>query len=231
MEINNIKSTTKNISKKPGADKNKLSPKQLGYSPPPSPDDSYSPGEDKKNFVERAIDGISRFVKKNIVGPTEKFAHKLRNDFGTQAVTAGTMVGGATGAYLGYEAARMEISNARSASLQWQEPVMVDKNLGNIPRSHYQWTFGIPFWSDSNRFEYDANGNLIDASYGVKPVYRSGPVINSDGSLEMKTVERTLNSQRFGIFGGVMGGLAIGAIGGSLAGLAVSLINKIVRDK
>jgi hypothetical protein len=85
-----------------------------------------------------------------------------------------------------------KVPKDKEVTLEWEEPVMEKKNLGNIPRGYYtQDWFGFGWASDSNRYTYDDDGNLIKASHGVKAVHRNTPVYNSDGSVKMKDVEKT----------------------------------------
>ncbi len=193
--------------------------------------DTFSKKEEEKGFIDKVTDKIANFIRKNIIGPAGDFTELLRKDFTTQAVTTGTLIGGTTGAIIGYEAAKYELNNAKTVTLQWQEPVMHDKYLGNIPKSHYQYTWGLPFWSDTNSFEYDEHGNLIRATHGIKPVYGEAPVYTENGSIKMHTVEKTITSQRFGMFGGIMGGLTLGAIGGALAGITISILHKMIGEE
>ncbi|MCE1246509.1 MAG: hypothetical protein LWY06_07695 [Firmicutes bacterium] len=188
-----------------------------------SASDSYKPSENQeKGFVEKVVDGITGFVEDCIIGPAGDFKKKVTSDFGTAAMTAGGLVGGAAGAYLGYDAAIKEAANMKSETLTWQEPVMQSKNLGGIPSDYFSWsTF------DFHSEKFDANGRLM----GDSQVYRDVPVFNQDGTVRMHDVTETIDSKRFGVFGGVSMGVIIGTTAGVLGGLAVSLIKKIVDGK
>lgn len=193
--------------------------KEIGVNP--SPDDIFKPHEEKST-IERMVDSVTGFVREYIVGPGGKYAEKLKSDFQTQAVTAGVAVGGATGAFIGYESARLEIQHTQSSTQTWQEPVMRSKYLGNIPSDYHSW------WRfDSRTYNYDGQGKLI----GGDPVHRPAPIVNTDGTVVMHDVTKTIDSQRFGMFGGIVGGAFLGAIGGAMAGIAAGIIHKVIRGK
>lgn len=185
--------------------------------------DSFKPSENQeKGFIEKAVDGIAGFVENCIIGPAGDFKNKLTSDFGTAAMTAGGLVGGAAGAYIGYDSALKEAANMKSDTLTWHEPVMQSKHLGNIPSDYFSWSS-----FDFHTEKFDANGKLM----GGSAVYRDVPVFNQDGSVRMHDVTKTIDSKRFGMFGGVSMGVIIGTTAGLLGGLAVSLVKKIVDGK
>mgnify|MGYP000883472534 CR=1 FL=1 len=188
-----------------------------------SSSDSFKPSENQeKGIIEKAVDGIAGFVENCIIGPAGDFKNKLTSDFGTAAMTAGGLVGGAAGAYIGYDAAIKEAANMKSDTLTWKEPVMQSKHLGNIPSDYFSWSS-----FDFHTEKFDADGKLM----GGSTVYRDVPVFNQDGSVIVHDDTKTIDSKRFGMFGGVSMGVIIGTTAGLLGGLAVSLIKKIVDGK
>jgi hypothetical protein len=185
--------------------------------------DSFKPSDNQeKGFIEKVVDGIAGFVENNIIGPAGDFKHKLTTDFGTAAMTTGGLIGGAAGAYIGYDAALKEAANMKTDTLTWQEPVMQTKHLGNIPGDYFSWSS-----FDFHTEKFDANGRLM----GDSQVNRQVPVFNPDGTVKMHDVTETIDSKRFGMFGGVSMGLIIGTTAGVLGGLAVSLTKKIIDGK
>ena len=222
MEIRNVGTTHSNI--KPAESKilaKSDKPVKTGYSP--MPEDSFKPENgEKKGFVEKTVDGIANFIRNNIIGPAGKFKDHLKQDFGTQCMVAGGMVGGAAGAYIGYDAAGYEEVNAQSHNLTWQEPTMQRKYLGDIPDDYYSWS---PF--DFKSHKYDENMRLT----GGDSVYRDAPVYDSSGNPMKHDVSRTINSKRFSRFGGTAMGMALGTVAGVMGGFAVALIAKIINGK
>lgn len=228
-----IRSTGSDLNKKPpGIDKTDLNTKSPGVSVADCklqepeevgcqlfPKDSYDSGNEKKGFFKRAADGVKEFVSENIVGPAGKYKDSLKGDFGTQAMTAGGVIGGVTGAVLGHNAAGMEDANMQSDTLTWQEPTMERKHLGNIPHDYYSWSR----W-DYRSHDYDSNGALS----GGDRVHRNTPVYESDGSVRMHNVTETIDSKRFGKFAGTSMGLALGTVAGIMGGFAVTMIRKII---
>ncbi|MCD4783409.1 MAG: hypothetical protein K8T10_06225 [Candidatus Eremiobacteraeota bacterium] len=209
--------------KSPGAGKvdfKPQEPEELGYQP--LPDDSYDSGDKKKGFFKRTADGIRKFINKNIIGPADRYKDNLKSDFGTQAMTAGGVVGGAVGAMIGHSAAGMEEAHMQSDTLTWQEPTMQREHLGNIPRDYYSWSR----W-DFRSHDYDSNGALS----GGSRVYRNAPVYNSDGSARVHDVTETIDSKRFGKFAGTSMGLALGTVAGVMGGFAVAMIRKIITSE
>ncbi|MFP4497636.1 MAG: hypothetical protein ACLFQV_05445 [Vulcanimicrobiota bacterium] len=200
--------------------------KALGYSPPPS--DSFE--KEDKTFTEKVAGGVKGFVNKGFVRPAKALINCMKSNFTAQAMAAGTVIGGAGGAFIGHEAARIEAGNTQTSIQTWEVPVTESRNLGNIPDSHYQPTFGLRFWSDRNRFHYDEQGRLSGASHGIDPVHRQAPVFNDDGSVMMREVTESVSSKRFGPVGGTLMGIGLGAVGGFLGGLAISLIHKVIKE-
>jgi len=200
-----------------GIDYKPQEPEDLGYQP--LPNDTYDSGNRKKGFFKRAADGVRKFVRKNIIGPMDKYKENLKSDFGTQAMTAGGAVGGAVGALIGHSAAGMEEAHMQSDTLTWQEPTLQRKHLGNIPSDYYSWSR----W-DYHHHDYNTDGSLS----GGNRVYRNAPVYNSDGSVRMHDVTETIDSKRFGKFAGTSMGLALGTVAGIMGGFAVAMIRKIV---
>jgi len=191
MEIRNISQGVSNINTggtnlTKGADK----PEKVGYNPLPS--DDYKPEEGEKGFISKVVDGITKFVRKNIIGPSDRFADRLKSDFGTQAMVAGGLIGGAAGAYIGYDAAGYENANTQTDALTWQEPTMQQKHLGNIPSDYYSWSR----W-DYTHHDYDTDGRYS----GGDRVYRQAPVFDGEGNPRMHDVNKTISSDRFGRFG------------------------------
>ncbi len=194
-------------------------PAKIGYSPVPS--DEYKPEKEKEQgIIAKTVDKMAGFVREYIVGPGEKYANNLRSDFKTQAMTAGIALGGAAGAFIGYESAVIEANNTQTSVQTWQEPVTHRKYLGDIPRDYHSWSS----W-DHRSYSFDADGRLS----GGRAIYREAPVYNPDNTVKMQEVTETVSSRRFNIFGGVFGGLLLGVAGGTLAGIALSLIHKAIK--
>lgn len=193
--------------------------KSKGYNP--SPTDSYNP-DGGQGFVEKVVNGVSRFVNKAIVKPLKTYSENLQSDFATQSITAGTVVGGAAGAFVGHQAAQIEARNTESSTHTWQEPDTRSKYLGKIPRDYHSW------WRwDSRSYEYGPNGELTSG----REIFREAPVINRDGSVAMHEVTETISSRRFGPFAAISVCGLVGAIGGAMGGVAVNLIRKVVKGE
>ena len=128
---------------------------------------------------------------------------KLIDDTGNN-VASSTALGAGIGATLGLAAGLMEQSGAVKVSRVWQKPVTTSRNIGEIPRNHYEW--------NHSRWEWGRPGNYQDHSpRGNTPVYRQAPVLNSRGRPEMVNATKELDSTRFGAVSGLVGGAALGA--------------------
>lgn len=222
MEIRNIGSINSNISPvSPKVSGKTEAPEKAGYSP--VPEDSFKPENgEKKGVIERVVDGISGFISENIIGPTGQFAGYVKKDFGAQCMVAGGIVGGATGAFIGYEASGYEEANALQHNLTWQEPTMQNKNLGDIPSDYYSWSQ----W-DYHTYKYDENMRLT----GGDAVNRQAPIYDGQGKPVMHDVTRTIDSKRFSRFGGTALGMGLGVVAGVMGGFAVALISKIIKGE
>ncbi len=222
MEIRSINSTNSNISPVlPKVSEKTAAPEKTGYNP--LPEDSYQPGNDgKKGVIERVVDGISNFISENIIGPTGQFAGYVKKDFGAQCMVAGGIVGGATGAFIGYEASGYEEANALQHNLTWQEPTMQSKYLGDIPSDYYSWSQ----W-DYHSYKYDNEMRLT----GGDQVHRQAPIYDGSGKPVMHDVTRTIDSKRFSRFGGTALGMGLGVVAGVMGGFAVALISKIIKGE
>ena len=222
MEIRNIGSINSNISPvTPKVSGKTEAPEKIGYSP--VPEDSFKPENgEKKGVIEKVVDGISNFITENIIGPTGQFAGYVKKDFGAQCMVAGGIVGGATGAFIGYEASGYEETNALQHNLTWQEPTMQNKYLGDIPEDYYSWSR----W-DHHSYQYDENMRLT----GGESVYGKAPIYDGQGKPTMHDVTKTIDSKRFSRFGGTAMGLSLGVVAGVMGGFAVALISKIIKGE
>ena len=143
---------------------------------------------------------------------------KLIDDTGNN-VAASTALGAGIGATLGLAAGLMEQSGAVKLSRVWQKPVTTSRNIGEIPRNHYEWNHG--------RWEWGRPGNYQDHSpRGNTPVYRQAPVLDSRGRPEMVNATKNLDSTRFGAVSGLLGGAVMGAGVGFGVGVAASILDR-----
>jgi len=90
---------------------------------------------------------VKNFVRTNITGAdrTEEAAGKEswgRGDYGSvkNGALIGTAIGGSSGAVIGYVTTETDPANLpqQTVELEWQEPVLRQKYLGEIPRNNYE---------------------------------------------------------------------------------------------
>jgi hypothetical protein len=131
-----------------------------------------------------------------------------------------------------------KVPRDKEVTLEWEEPVMKKKNLGNIPSGYYQREYGWGWGWNSNSYNYDSNGKLESATHGVSPVYRDAPVYNSDGSVKMKDVEKTFMvdegctglQSTSNLAANVMYGAGLGLMMGAVITSANKVLTSDLRD-
>ncbi|MFH0802734.1 MAG: hypothetical protein V2A78_10185 [bacterium] len=172
------------------------------------------------------MDKIKNFVSGNITG-TQKAGPEGGDDsdFTVKAAIGGGLIGAGIGTFVGLKSAEVEKVNSQAATLKWQEPDLVSKDLGKIPRDYYapnSWWFGYG-WGD--HVEFDSHGQVANGD----SVIRDAPVLKADGAPQMHDVEKTITSQRYGAAGAALGLAAIFGIAGAIGGVAVGCIAKLLR--
>jgi hypothetical protein len=188
--------------------------------------EEISPGSSDE-FVKSkpgVVDKFKNFVTGNITG-TQKAGSDADSDFTVKAAIGGGLIGAGIGTYVGLKSAELEKTNAQSATLHWQEPDLVRKDLGQIPHDYYApntWWFGFG-WGD--HVNYNEHGQVADG----QTVYRDAPILKPDGTPQMHDVEKTITSQRYGAAGAALGLAAIFGIAGAIGGVAVGCIAKLLR--
>ncbi|MBM3461485.1 MAG: hypothetical protein FJX76_05240 [Armatimonadetes bacterium] len=132
-------------------------------------------------------------------------------------VIAVTTAGGAViGAGVGLLSGLLERAHSTSERLEWKEPVMVSREIGQMPADHYHSIFGVTRESDVARVPVNADGPRMERGlFGMKP--------------DMVGHSREINADpRFGIAGQVAGGAVLGAMGGVAAGVGINLMRKYI---
>ena len=137
-----------------------------------------------------------------------------------EAVVRSTAIGAGLGAAVGLGAGLLEQAGALSVERTWDAPLYEQRDLGSIPRNHYEWN-----WS----WDWARPGDYQDHSpRGNRPVIREAPVLDSAGRPAMRPVTRHLDSARFGPVSGLLGGAAVGAGLGFATGVATSIVNRLL---
>ncbi len=131
---------------------------------------------------------IKKFVKENIVGTSTK--ESTSKDYGSVSVARsaaiGATVGGAAGAVTGYTiASNIDPSQLpeKSVELEWSEPVMEKRYIGDIPRDYYQ-PIDHPDKSVGKEIEtaFKVLGQSIRNSVDpTRPVYADAPKVAPGG--------------------------------------------------
>jgi hypothetical protein len=173
------------------------------------------------------MDKIRNFVSGNITGTQKAGAGGGDDsDFTVKAAIGGGLIGAGIGTYVGLKSAEVEKGNSQAATLKWQEPDMIRKDLGKIPQDYYapnSWWFGYGWGGDHVHF--NEHGQVENG----QAVYRDAPILKPDGTPQMHDVEKTITSQRYGAAGAALSLAAIFGIAGAIGGVAVSCIAKLLR--
>lgn len=135
-------------------------------------------------------------------------------------VAKSTAIGAGVGAAVGLGAGLLEQSKSANITRTWSAPVMESKNLGSIPRDHYEWNWGSD-WNDPSDFS-------DHSPKGTESVIRQVPVLDASGQPTFQEVTKTIDSTRLTPLGGMVGGLAAGAGIGFAVGVASSVINRVI---
>jgi len=143
--------------------------------------DVVQKGEEKSFFQ-----GVRDFVRNNITGTgkAEKAVQKedWGGDYGSvkAAALAGTAVGGAAGAVVGYVTTETDPANLpeQSVELEWHEPVMSKRYLGEVPRDYYE---PVDNPSKSAGKELSTAWKMLKQGFQqeidpTRPVYANAPV-------------------------------------------------------
>lgn len=144
---------------------------------------------------------------------------KLVEDTGSNVIKS-TAIGAGIGAAVGLGAGLLEQSKAASIERTFAEPVMVNKNLGSIPRDHYEWNHGSD-WNDPGDYrDHSPKGN--------ESVIRPTPVLDSSGRPTYQNVTKTIDSSRFSPLSGMVTGAVTGAGVGFAFGVASGVVNRLL---
>lgn len=130
---------------------------------------------------------IKNFVRTNITGKTaqseESVSKEKTRDFGivSSAALAGGIVGGTAGAVAGYVTTETDPSKLpeNSVDLEWAEPVMQKRYLGEIPRDRYE-PINHPYKSVGKELATAfklAGQDIRDGVDPTRPVYADAPAV------------------------------------------------------
>lgn len=147
---------------------------------------------------------------------------ELIDDAG-ETILKHTAIGAGAGAALGFGSGLLESSSALKLEQQWLRPQMTSKSLGTIPRAHYEWNGGGWDWGRPGQYRDHSPS-------GTTSVVRQAPILDQWGTPQMETVIKTLDSQRFGVISGVLGGTVLGAGMGFATGVTSSIINRMLAQ-
>ena len=131
------------------------------------------------------------------------------------SVGIGAAVGGAVGAAAGYLSGKLQEKQNVVINRTYPVPVTEEKYMGEIPKDWTQHDWSIDFGPD-HRPDSSPDGNTS--------VYRTAPVLTSDGKPVMTDKTETLESKRYSTTSGAFIGAGIGAAAGALASIAIQLI-------
>jgi hypothetical protein len=135
-------------------------------------------------------------------------------------VMKSTAIGAGVGAAVGLGAGLLEASGAVSLERTWDAPIYESRDLGSIPRNHYEWN-----WS----WDWARPGDYRDHSpHGERAVVRQAPILDAAGRPITRAVTQQLDSARLNPVSGLVGGAAVGASVGFAAGVASSVVNRIL---
>ncbi|MCE1247271.1 MAG: hypothetical protein LWY06_11555 [Firmicutes bacterium] len=137
--------------------------------------------------------GLKSFVRKNITGGSE--TKGCCNDFSPsgsflkKSAVAGTVIGGVTGFAVGYATTETDVSKMplQTANVEWKEPVMNPRYLGDIPRDHYAPVENAskPIGKEIASIFQKIGNNIQQNLDPQVPVHADAPVRNMDGSVMM----------------------------------------------
>lgn len=139
-----------------------------------------------------------------------------------ETVLKSTAVGAGVGAALGLGAGLIEQSGALSVERSFDLPVYQDRDLGSIPRNHYEWNRSWGWARPGDYRDYSPRGN--------RAVVRQAPVLNNSGEPLMQGVTKQLDSARFGPVTGLLGGTIVGAGVGFATGVASGVVNRLLAQ-
>ena len=132
------------------------------------------------------------------------------------SVGIGAAVGGAVGAAAGYVAGKLQEKQNVVITRTYPVPVTEEKYMGEIPKD---WT-----QNDWSGIDFGPESRPDNSPDGKTSVYRTAPVLNSDGKPVMTDKTETLESKRYSKTSGAFIGAGIGAAAGVLASIAIQLI-------
>jgi hypothetical protein len=161
--------------------------------------DKVQKGEDPGIFS-----GLKKFVRNNITGNTKACQPGCGDftpsgSFLKKSAVAGTVVGGAAGFVIGYATTETDVSKMplQTADINWKEPVMTPRYLGDIPRDHYA---PVENASKSVGKEiasvFQKLGNSIQQNLDPSvPVHADAPVRTMDGGIMMADRHQSLTGR------------------------------------
>lgn len=165
--------------------------------------------------VGRAL-GANPLERRSLPGEVRE---KLIEESGDNALK-GAALGAGVGADVGLGAGILEATKSSNIERSWYEPITQSKNLGSIPRNHYEWNWGSDWNRPSDFQDYSPRGTV--------DIVRPGPVLNALGEPRLKPVTGVIESARFGPLSGMVGGAVVGAGVGFATGIATSIVNRIL---
>lgn len=118
---------------------------------------------DMKKLVSSGLESKEEAYRSSDLDITEKYKIEL------MGAGAGALVFGTIGAGFAYSQAMAEVNKlpVESVSLNWKEPIMQSKTLGQIPADFYEYDFGLGVPSNLNY----ANTNVV----------RDAPALDASG--------------------------------------------------
>ena len=134
-----------------------------------------------------------------------------------KVIAATTAVGAAGGAGMGALGARLELGNSVSETLRWQEPIIEDQVIGQIPEDHYHSAYSIVDESEVANRDVIAEGPRMEERR-----FRSDRVVMEDHSTTVSA------NPRFTMAGQALGGAVVGGIAGAAIGICFNVIRKIL---
>ena len=137
-------------------------------------------------------------------------------------VTKGGVTGGLLGAGIG--AVSHYAGNDRTTEYTYQEPVMKNDVIGQIPSNHVAVN---PDTGDPAFVKPDGHpvkGKGVD-------VYGNVPERTILGGIKMKDVTAEATMKGHSLVGSIVGGAIIGTVAGAVVGVAVKILNDIIHPK
>ena len=135
-------------------------------------------------------------------------------------VIKSTAIGAGVGGAIGLGAGLLEQSKSLSMERTWNAPIYENKDLGSIPRNHYEYNWG---WDWNNPSDFSRH-----SPRGETSVVRSAPLLDARGQPRMRSVTETLDSSRLSPLGGLVAGTVVGAGMGFATGIAAGVINRLL---